>query len=118
MPKKIQPFFIVLAIISGGYAATSAVLGVVIAYQRAGLSETINVLDDPEKFWGVVLMYAAIAFVSAILGVKSYFHPRIQEFLNFGMKTKLSRVQVIFILSFAFAVFMSITLMSGVLANA
>ncbi|WP_444927510.1 hypothetical protein ACJJI4_06800 [Microbulbifer sp. TRSA002] len=118
MPKRIQPFFIVLAIISGGYAATSAVLGVVIAYQRAGLSETINVLDDPEKFWGVVLMYAAIAFVSAILGVKSYFHPRIQEFLNFGMKTKLSRVQVIFILSFAFAVFMSITLMSGVLANA
>jgi len=96
----------------------SAVLGEVVAYQRAGLSETINATDNPEKFWGVVLMYAAMAFVSVILAVKSYFHPRMQALLNIGMKTKLSRVQVIFILAFALTIFSGITWMSGVLANA
>ncbi|MFC6633384.1 hypothetical protein [Microbulbifer taiwanensis] len=117
MPRKIELSYIVFAALTAGYAVISAALGEVISFQRAG-SEAISVLDDPERFWGTVLVYTGLALIAAILGVKSYFHPKIYNFLSFGFESKLSWQQVIFVLCLAVAMYSGIFWLSGVLANA
>lgn len=118
MPRKIEYIYLIFATAIAIYAAYAFASGEVIAYQRAGLSETRSIESDPEGFWGTVLVYVGMALVLSMLAIKEYFPPKLNALLNFGFNSKLSIRQVVFVISLAAVMCTAIFWLAGVLANA
>lgn len=71
--------------------------GEVVAYQRSG-SDYIRFIDDPERFWGITLLYCSMAFWFFVYGIKAMLPKSIFNLLNFGLKTNMQFKQVVFFL--------------------
>ncbi|WP_413662306.1 hypothetical protein ACG1BZ_13740 [Microbulbifer sp. CNSA002] len=118
MQRKVGLIHLLLAIFTLAYCVFAVVSGKVIGYKRAGLSETISIDVEPERFWGIVLLYVGIAVIMVILSIKKYFPKKLYELIDFGIHSKLSILQVIFIISFTALMYITIFWLAGVLANA
>jgi hypothetical protein len=118
MPRKIELIYLLFASVMLAYSTFAAVTGEVVAYQRAGLSETISIETDPEGFWGVVLVYVGIAVVLVLLGIKKYFPPKLYKLSDVGFHSKLSIQQIAFVISFAAIMYAIIFWLARVLASA
>ncbi|GAA5444363.1 hypothetical protein Misp06_02549 [Microbulbifer sp. NBRC 101763] len=117
MPQKVGFIHLLFAIFTLAYCVFAVVSGKVSVYKRAGLSETISIDVEPERFWGVVLLYVGMAVIMVILSIKKYFPKKLYELIDFGIHSKLSILQVIFLISFTALTYSTIFWLAGVLAN-